>query len=139
MLDVGSLSARYGAAKVIEDLNLFVGAEEAVALMGRNGAGKSTTLKAIMGLLRNAAGKVRFLDHEIMGLPAHRICQLGIGYVPEDRRVFPDLTVMENLEVGRRPARFGLPAWRQDCLLYTSDAADELRGLVLRVRCFVDQ
>jgi branched-chain amino acid transport system ATP-binding protein len=87
-----------------------------LALMGRNGAGKSTTLKAIMGLVRPSAGAVRFAGRAIAGLPPHEIARLGLGYVPEDRRIFTDLTVMENLEVGRRAARPGLPGWTPERL-----------------------
>jgi branched-chain amino acid transport system ATP-binding protein len=84
---------------------------EVVALLGRNGAGKSTTMKSVMGLVRPAAGSVRFLEQEIAGKPVFRVARLGIGYVPEDRRIFTELTVAENLEVGRQPPREGYPAW----------------------------
>jgi branched-chain amino acid transport system ATP-binding protein len=80
-------------------------------LLGRNGAGKSTTLKAIMGLLRAQAGEIRFDGRRIERLQPYQIARLGLGYVPEDRRIFTDLTVAENLEVGRRPARAGAPGW----------------------------
>ena len=79
-------------------------------LLGRNGAGKSTTLKALIGLVRPRGGSVRFRGQDVAGWEPHRIARLGLGYVPEDRRIFTDLTVAENLEVGRRPARAGLPA-----------------------------
>ena len=76
-----------------------------LVLVGRNGAGKSTTLKAIMGLLPEVAGSVRFAGDEIGGRAPHHIARLGLGYVPEERRIFTDLTVAENLEVGRLPVR----------------------------------
>jgi branched-chain amino acid transport system ATP-binding protein len=89
-----------------------------VLLAGHNGAGKSTTLKAIIGLIRPRAGRIRFEGQEIAGLPPHRISRLGIGWVPEDRRVFPDLTVLENLEVGRQPPRALGPAWTPERLFH---------------------
>ena len=102
LLQTQGLNAWYGAAQILFDVNLEVGRGEVVALMGRNGAGKSTTLKAIMGLLPARGGRVRFQGADITGLPPFRIARLGLGYVPEDRRIFTDLTVFENLEVGRR-------------------------------------
>ena len=82
---------------------------EIVALMGRNGAGKSTTLKAIMGLIPAQARSLRFAGRSILGMPSYRIARLGLGYVPEERRIFTDLTVAENLEVGTKPAAGGEP------------------------------
>ncbi|MGD9946131.1 MAG: ABC transporter ATP-binding protein [Burkholderiaceae bacterium] len=111
LLSVRALEAWYGRAQVLFGIDLEVGNGEVVALMGRNGAGKSTTMKAIMGLLAARRGEVRFDGRRIDGLPPFRINRCGIGYVPEDRRVFTDLTVLENLEVGRRPPRAGAPQW----------------------------
>ncbi|HML14401.1 MAG TPA: ABC transporter ATP-binding protein [Xanthobacteraceae bacterium] len=105
VLAVEGLSAWYGAAQILYDLNLDVGRGEVVALMGRNGAGKSTTLKAIMGLVARRRGQVRFDGHDISALEPYRIARLGLGFTPEDRRIFSDLTVMENLDVGRQPPR----------------------------------
>ena len=110
-LSVGGLDAWYGRAQVLFGVDLEVGDGEVVALMGRNGAGKSTTMKAIMGLLASRAGEIVFAGERIDGLEAFRISRAGLGYVPEDRRIFTDLTVIENLEVGRRPPRAGAPAW----------------------------
>ena len=84
---------------------------ERVALLGRNGAGKSTTLKSIMGLLRPSRGRIRYEEADILGVAPHSICRSGIGYVPEERRIFSGLTVAENLDVGRREARPGAPHW----------------------------
>lgn len=103
MLEVSGLDTYYGRAHILADVSFSLGRGEIVALLGRNGAGKSTTLKAIMGLVPAARGRIAFRDHEIAGWAPYRIARLGLGYVPEDRRVFPDLTVLENLEVGRRP------------------------------------
>ena len=111
LLSVRRLNAWYGRAHVLFDVDLDVGAGEVVALMGRNGAGKSTTMKAIMGLLAERTGEVSFDGARIERLDAFRVARAGIGYVPEDRRIFTDLTVLENLDVGRRPPRAGAPAW----------------------------
>src|SRR5450631_466045 len=113
MLSVESLSAWYGAARILYDLNFEVGRGEVVALMGRNGAGKSTTLKAIMGLIAQRQGAVRFNGDDISALKPFEIARRGLGFTPEDRRIFVDLTVMENLDIGRQaPRRFadGAPA-----------------------------
>ena len=105
ILEVDKLNARYGAARVLFDLTLRVGRGEAVALMGRNGAGKSTTIKAVMALMAQRSGTVRFCGRDISRLRPYEIARLGVGFVPEDRRVFADLTVAENLDVGRQPPR----------------------------------
>jgi branched-chain amino acid transport system ATP-binding protein len=105
MLQVSALKAWYGAAQILFDLALEVHAGEVVTLMGRNGAGKSTTLKAIMGLIERREGVVRLYDADISKLAPYRIARLGIGFAPEDRRIFSDLTVLENLDVGRQPPR----------------------------------
>ncbi len=105
LLDASGLCAWYGAAQVLDDVALHVDRGEVVALMGRNGAGKSTTLKALMGLLAKRSGRIAFLGHDVSTAAPHEVARLGLGYVPEDRRVFADLTVVENLEVGRQPPR----------------------------------
>jgi branched-chain amino acid transport system ATP-binding protein len=105
MLSVERLSAWYGAARVLYDLSFEVGRGEVVALMGRNGAGKSTTIKSIMGLLARREGTVRFCGRDISRLKPFEIARLGIGFTPEDRRIFVDLTVLENLDVGRQSPR----------------------------------
>ncbi|HEY9572959.1 MAG TPA: ABC transporter ATP-binding protein [Pusillimonas sp.] len=105
LLTVSGLNAWYGAAHILHDVDLQVGRGEVVALMGRNGAGKSTTLKAIMGLLPTRRAEVAFMGHALHKRQAYEIARLGLGYVPEDRRIFTDLTVMENLSTGRQPDR----------------------------------
>jgi len=95
---------------------MAVGRGEVVALMGRNGAGKSTTMKAIMGMLQGTRGGISFAGKEIRGMQPYQIARLGLGFVPEDRRIFSDLTVMENLSVGRQPARPGQPEWSPESL-----------------------
>ena len=116
LLSVARLNAWYGAAQILFDVSLQVRRGEVVALMGRNGAGKSTTMKALMGLLEARTGTVHFMERDISKEAAHRIAASGLGYVPEDRRIFTDLTVLENLEVGRQPSRHWpdgspAPAW----------------------------
>jgi branched-chain amino acid transport system ATP-binding protein len=110
LLEVRQLDAGYGRARILFDVSLQVGAGEVVMLAGRNGAGKSTTLKAMMGLTERS-GDVRCNGERIERLEPFEIARRGIGYVPEDRRIFTELSVGENLEVGRRAPRAGLPAW----------------------------
>jgi branched-chain amino acid transport system ATP-binding protein len=105
MLEVEGLNAWYGAARILFDLDMRVGRGEVVALMGRNGAGKSTTIKAVMALMARRSGVVRFCGRDISGLRPFEISRLGIGFVPEDRRIFSGLTVAENLDIGRQPPR----------------------------------
>jgi branched-chain amino acid transport system ATP-binding protein len=105
LLQVRGLNAWYGAAHILFDVSLHVGRGEVVALMGRNGAGKSTTLKALMGMLDRRRGEVRFMGHDISRKQPFQIARAGLGFVPEDRRVFTDLSVADNLEVGRQPPR----------------------------------
>jgi branched-chain amino acid transport system ATP-binding protein len=116
MLEVQSLEAWYGQAQVLFRVSLGVGAGECVALVGRNGAGKSTTMKAIMGLMTRRRGRVVFRGADIALLPPYRIGRLGLGWVPEDRRIFTDLTVRENLAVARQPEREGQAAWTPERL-----------------------
>ena len=118
LLSVSGLNAFYGAAHILFDLALDVRAGEVVALMGRNGAGKSTTLKSIMGLIERKTGAISFAGKDISPARPHEIARLGLGYVPEDRRIFTDLTVSENLEVGRQAGRVdgGGAAWTPERL-----------------------
>lgn len=105
LLDVRDLNAWYGAAQILRGVNLQVGRGEVVALMGRNGAGKSTTLKAVMGLVQRRAASLEFMGRDVLKLRPFEMARLGLGYVPEDRRVFTDLTVDENLALGAQQAR----------------------------------
>jgi branched-chain amino acid transport system ATP-binding protein len=116
MLDVQALDAWYGQAQVLYGVSLGVGAGECVALVGRNGAGKSTTMKAVMGLMARRSGRIVFRGTDISSLPSYRIGRLGLGWVPEDRRIFTDLTVRENLAVARQDPRDGAPTWTEDKL-----------------------
>jgi branched-chain amino acid transport system ATP-binding protein len=121
MLSVEGLSAWYGAAQILYDLTFEVGRGEVVALMGRNGAGKSTTMKAVMGLIGQRRGVVRFNGEDISRRKPYEIARRGLGFTPEDRRIFSDLSVLENLDVGRQPPRQfadGAPAplWNKERL-----------------------
>ena len=127
-LEVRGLRAGYGRAQVLFDVDLEVDAGEVVALLGRNGAGKSTTLKAIMGLVRPTAGQLRLEHHDLSALEPYEIARLGLGYVPEDRRIFTGLTVAENLEVGRQPPRAGAPGWSEEKLFQLFPALRALRA-----------
>ena len=111
MLELRRVNAGYGRAQVLFDFGLRLAGSEVVALLGRNGAGKSTALKTTMGLLQAASGEIRFRDKNIRNLSTHEIARLGLGYVAEERRIFAGLTVAENLEVGRQPRRAGAPGW----------------------------
>lgn len=102
LLEVERLNAFYGQSHILFDVSLTVDSGEVVCLLGRNGAGKSTTIKSIIGLVPPRSGSIRFKGREIAGLPPYRIARLGIGYVPEERRIFANLSVRENLEVARR-------------------------------------
>jgi branched-chain amino acid transport system ATP-binding protein len=111
MLEVRALSAAYGKAQILFGLDFSARAGEVLVLLGRNGAGKTTALKRIMGLLPPQTGEIRFCGERIDALPPCRIARFGLGYVPEERRIFTDLTVRENLEVGRQPARGSTVDW----------------------------
>jgi branched-chain amino acid transport system ATP-binding protein len=100
MIELASVSASYGTVSAIRDISLEVGEGEAVGLLGANGAGKSTTLRAISGLVKLTAGRIRFLGQDLASVPPYRITELGIAHVPEGRQVFPEMTVQENLEIG---------------------------------------
>ncbi len=113
LLQTQGLNAWYGAAQILFDVNLQVGRGEVVALMGRNGAGKSTTLKAIMGMMPRRSGSISFLGQDMSTSQPYQAARQGLGFVPEDRRIFSELTVLENLSVGRQgPRQFpdGTPA-----------------------------
>jgi len=131
-LAVERLNAWYGAAQVLYDVAFTVGRGEVVALMGRNGAGKSTTMKAVMGLLARRSGTVLLNGRNISALRPFEIARLGLGFTPEDRRIFSDLTVMENLDAGRQPPRAfadgtPAPAWTCEILFRLFPNLAEMR------------
>lgn len=105
LLKVEAMHSAYGLSRVLFDISLEVMAGECVCLLGRNGVGKTTTMRSVMGLLRPTSGRVIWKGTDIAGWTPHRIARVGIGFVPEDRRVFPELTVWENLDVSARAAR----------------------------------
>ncbi len=127
LLEVERLNVAYGRAHVLFDVDLALARGEVLALLGRNGAGKSTTLKAIIGLLRPQSGAIRFRGARIDGSASHAIARLGIGYVPEDRRIFAELTVAENLDVARQKPRPGAPHWTPEALFALFPNLAELR------------
>lgn len=108
MLRIESLNQFYGQSHTLWDLDLGVGGGECVVLMGRNGVGKTTLVKCVMGLLPIASGQIRFEDRDLIGLAAERRAPLGIGYVPQGRQIFPLLTVGENLRIGLPSRRDGV-------------------------------
>lgn len=121
LLEACGLSAWYGAAQILFEVDLHVQRGEVVALMGRNGAGKSTTLKTLMGMVAGRRGRVQFMGRDISKSKPFEAGSRGLGFVPEDRRIFTDLTVMENLEVGRQAARrwadgSATPSWTPERL-----------------------
>jgi branched-chain amino acid transport system ATP-binding protein len=111
MLHIESLNTFYGRAQILFDLALDVYRAEVVVLLGRNGAGKTTALKSIVGIVSSKSGTISFKGRPIDRLPSYKCCALGLGYVPQDRRIFKSLTVNENLEVGRQPPREGFREW----------------------------
>jgi len=131
-LKIKGLNAAYGRAHILYDVALDVGASEAVALVGRNGAGKSTTLRSILGLIAHCQGEIIFNEASISLLPTHERVRRGLGYVPEDRRIFSDLTVDDNLEVGRQRRRHGqnqgAPQWTREQLFEIFPNLSELRN-----------
>ncbi len=110
-LDLNSINTFYGRSHILFDVSLSIEKGEVVSLIGRNGAGKSTTFRSIIGLTPPQTGEVVFKGERISGLRAFRICRKGVGFVPEDRRCFPDLTVRENLEVAARREKESATPW----------------------------
>jgi branched-chain amino acid transport system ATP-binding protein len=114
LLGLEQIHTAYGLSRVLFGISLAVEAGECVSLLGRNGVGKTTTMRSVMGLTRPSHGRVLWRGHDIAGWPPHRIARAGIGFVPEDRRIFAELSVRENLEVGasaaRRPGRWTIEA-----------------------------
>ena len=128
MLELVSVDSFYGKAQALYAVGFSVGRGRVAALLGRNGAGKTTTLKSIMQLVHPRSGRVVVDGRDVAGLPPHAVARMGVGYVPEDRRVFADLTVEENLEAGRRPAREGVAAWTEETLFDLFPNLAERRG-----------
>ncbi|WP_028326047.1 ABC transporter ATP-binding protein [Desulfatirhabdium butyrativorans] len=127
MLHLEAVHAYYGDSHVLQGVSLSVRQGEIVCLLGRNGAGKSTTMKAAVGVVPPRSGSVRFLGEEIAGKPVYTIVRKGLAFVPEDRRIFAGLTVTENLEVALLPPRPGLDPWTIDRLFQVFPLLDRLR------------
>lgn len=127
LLKLTAVQAGYGKAAILFDVSLTLEAGEVVALLGRNGAGKSTTLKTIMGLLPTKSGSITFAGQRLAGLAPFRVARFGLGYVPETRRIFTDLTVLENLDIGKRPAPPGYKAWTPERLFDVFPNLAEMR------------
>ena len=127
-LTVEGLNSHYGPAHILFDIGLAVGAGEVVALLGRNGAGKSTTFRSIVGLVEQRSGRILFEGRDVSNKPTHEIVREGLGYVPEERRIFTDLTVDENLEVGRQPKRPNAAYWTPDKLFALFPNLAEMRN-----------
>lgn len=111
LLEVQDLHACYGKSHILQGVNFHVGEGEVVSLLGRNGSGRSTTLKAIMGLVPPTSGRVLLEGRDLVGDRSYKICKSGVGYVPEEREIFANLTVDENLCMGQQPAHPGTPEW----------------------------
>jgi branched-chain amino acid transport system ATP-binding protein len=111
-LEVNEIHSYYATSHILFGVSIEVNKGECVCLLGRNGVGKSTTLKSIMGLLRTRKGTIRYNGKDISRMLPYQIARLGIGYVPEDRIIFPDLTIRENLEIASKPpVSEGYPTW----------------------------
>ena len=128
MLVLDKVNTYYGKAHILHGLSFSIGKGEVVALLGRNGAGKTTTMRSIMQLVRPASGSVSFEGVDITRWPTHKVARAGLGYVPEERRIFADLSVMENLEVGRQPHRQGYPDWTVEHMFELFPNLAERRG-----------
>jgi len=126
ILEVRDLHTSYGLSRALFGVSIEVAAGECVCLLGRNGVGKTTTIRSIMGLVRPSAGRVVWKGTDITGWPPYRVARAGIGFVPEDRRIFADLTVWENLDVASRGARAG--GWSIERVFQLFPALRELTG-----------
>jgi len=116
MLELESVNTWYSKAHILNDLSFTLGEGEVVSLLGRNGAGKTTTVKSIMQLVKPGSGSIVFEGKSLNRLAPHQVARLGLGYVPEERRIFTALTILENLEVGKQPARDGRDPWTPERL-----------------------
>lgn len=127
-LEVEKINTFYGLSHVLFDVSLGVDSGEVVVLLGRNGAGKTTTMLSIMGLNPPKSGTVTFRGERIDGLPPYQVARLGIGFVPEDRRIFPDLTVYANLDVGRKASRDQAARWTTDRIYQLFPVLEKFAG-----------
>jgi branched-chain amino acid transport system ATP-binding protein len=130
ILDVQGVDTFYGQSHILHQISFHIDREEAVCLLGRNGAGKTTTIRSIIGLTPPRSGNIKFQGIEIARKPPHEIARLGIGYAPDDRRIFPNLSSRENLEIARRTEKGRDPAWTVDKVY---DIFPMLKGLDSRM------
>jgi branched-chain amino acid transport system ATP-binding protein len=128
ILEVEGLNAYYGSSHILFDVSLGIDQGQAVVLLGRNGAGKTTTLKSIMGIVHPRSGRITFKGKRVDGLPSYRIARLGIGFVPEDRVIFPDLTVRENLEIAQRKREAGEASWTIEKIFRVFPVLEKFQG-----------
>ncbi|HXZ36908.1 MAG TPA: ABC transporter ATP-binding protein, partial [Thermodesulfobacteriota bacterium] len=128
VLEVKEIITRYGQSQVLHGVSLEVGQGEVVGLLGRNGVGKTTTFRSIMGLTPPRSGSIRLKGVELGGKKSYEIARLGIGYVPDDRRIFPDLTTEENLEMARRLAKKGEGPWTLARVYQTFPVLEKLKS-----------
>ncbi|GIL06829.1 MAG: ABC transporter ATP-binding protein [Betaproteobacteria bacterium] len=119
IIEAQDVHAHYGASHVLHGVSLAIGRGEAVGLLGRNGMGKTTLIRCILGLVPASGGRIRVAGRDVTGLPTERIVQLGIGYVPEGRAIFPNLSVRENLVMAARPGTDGRVDWTLERVLDT--------------------
>ncbi len=113
-LEVNNIHTSYGLSQVLFGVSINVEPGQIVSMIGRNGVGKTTTMRSIIGLTPPKQGTITFEGQDVTGWPAHKVSNLGIGFVPEERRIFPELTVWENLDIARRPAPTGAEEWNED-------------------------
>jgi branched-chain amino acid transport system ATP-binding protein len=128
LLRVEDLQAHYGKSHILRGVNLSVGRGEVLSLLGRNGSGRSTTLKAVMGLVPPTGGQVTLSERRLAGAKPHTICRAGLAYVPEEREVFANLTVDENLRMGEQPPVAGAPRWSMEQMFDYFPRLKERRG-----------
>lgn len=127
ILELNNIDTYYGQSHILQGVSLSVQEGEVVSLLGRNGVGKTTTLRSIMGLTPPRSGKILFQNMDIVGKPPFQIARLGIGYVPDDRRIFPDLTLYENLELARRLSGKGKIQWTFEKIYHLFPVFSELK------------
>lgn len=128
ILEIENLDTYYGTSHILFQVNMNVDKGEVVCLLGRNGAGKTTTMRSIIGLTPPRSGSIKLFGEELIGTPTYRIAQKGIGYVPDNRQIFPDLTVKENLEIGHKLGRNGENNWTVERIYDIFPALRELKN-----------
>jgi branched-chain amino acid transport system ATP-binding protein len=128
ILEINNIHSYYGTSHILQGVSMKIGQGEAVCLLGRNGAGKSTTFKSIIGLVPPRQGSILFKGQEIAGKQPHQIARWGVGYVPEDRRIYPNLTVRENLEVAAKPGLTGQEPWTVERVFRTFPKLRTMEG-----------